>query len=200
MKRAWWILMMVLALGVALYAVTLFISPAARPDFLATSPVPFALLAHFSGSAVAMAVGPFQFLVSWRARRPTLHRWMGRAYAGGILVGGLAGLRMSFFSQGGVVAHVGFGLLAILWLATTTTAVVSILNGDIRTHQRWMTRSFALTLAAVTLRIYLPAALVSGIAFDAAYPVIAWACWVPNLIAAEWFLGARRAPRALSAV
>ena len=32
MKRAWWILMMVLALGVALYAVTLFISPAAEAN------------------------------------------------------------------------------------------------------------------------------------------------------------------------
>ena len=199
MKRAWWILMMVLALGVALYAVTLFISPQLAPDFLATSPVPFALLAHFSGSAVAMTVGPFQFLVSWRARRPTLHRWMGRAYAGGILVGGLAGLRIVLLAR---------RRRGACRLRTAGHSLARDDNDGRREHlewrhslyQRWMTRSFALTLAAVTLRIYLPAALVSGIAFDAAYPVIAWACWVPNLIAAEWFLGARRAPRALSAV
>jgi hypothetical protein len=48
-----------------------------------------------------------------------------------------------------------------------------------------MVRNFALAFAAVTLRLWLPAAVVSGIAFEDAYPVIAWLCWVPNLLAAE---------------
>lgn len=29
-------------------------------------------------------------------------------------------------------------------------------------------------------------ALLNG--FDAAYPVVAWLCWMPNLIIAEWWL------------
>jgi hypothetical protein len=47
-------------------------------------------------------------------------------------------------------------------------------------------RNFALTFAAVTLRIYLPLSNVVGIDFDVAYPVIAWIAWVPNLLVAEW--------------
>jgi hypothetical protein len=42
-------------------------------------------------------------------------------------------------------------------------------------------------LAAVTLRLYLPLAALGGIPFEEAYPAIAWLCWVPNLVAAEWF-------------
>ena len=59
-----------------------------------------------------------------------------------------------------------------------------------------MIRSYALTLAAVTLRIYLPLSQVSQIPFEVAYPIIAYACWVPNILIAEWMIrrsGARPA-------
>ena len=48
-----------------------------------------------------------------------------------------------------------------------------------------MIRNFALTFAAVTLRIWVPISFVSGIPFGVAYPLIAWLCWVPNLWIAE---------------
>lgn len=53
-----------------------------------------------------------------------------------------------------------------------------------------MTRSFALTLAAVTLRIYLPL-LASQMSFLTAYLIVSWVCWVPNLLAAEWLVATR---------
>jgi hypothetical protein len=52
-----------------------------------------------------------------------------------------------------------------------------------------MIRSFALTLAAVALRVYLPSALAAGIEFETAYPIIAWLCWVPNLLVVEFLIG-----------
>lgn len=193
--RGWWV-MTVLALGVSLYALMLLVNPQMRPPFLAGSPIPLALLAHFGGGALAMALGPFQFLSTWRARRPTLHRWMGRAYVTAILLSGSAGLALSGFSQGGMVAHVGFGLLAVCWLVTTGAAFVTVRQGDYDAHRQWMIRSFSLTLAAVTLRLYLPMSIAAGVPFETAYPVIAWACWVPNLIVAEWaFVGAARPAR-----
>jgi hypothetical protein len=52
-----------------------------------------------------------------------------------------------------------------------------------------MIRSFALTLAVVTLRIYLPIGVtLNNGEFTLPYTIISWACWVPNLIAAEIFL------------
>jgi uncharacterized membrane protein len=185
-KRILWSGMVFLAIGVALYALALLVVPAARPPFVQASPMPWAFLLHISGGGLALAIGPFQFRASQRARRPRLHRWMGRTYVTAILAGGTAGLLLAFVSQGGMVAHTGFGLLAILWVATTTAAFLAIRRGDVVVHQRWMTRSFALTLAAVTLRIYLPVSQAAGIPFEIAYPIIAWACWLPNLLVAEW--------------
>jgi hypothetical protein len=103
----------------------------------------------------------------------------------GVLFGGSSGLFMAFHAFGGIVARLGFALLALAWLYTGIRAYVAIRAGDPSTHRRWMVRNFALTFAAVTLRLYLPASIASGIAFETAYPVIAWLCWVPNLVVAE---------------
>jgi len=185
-KRALWPLMAVLAVGVSLYATALLVAPQLRPPFLQASPLPLALMVHFGGGALAMAAGPFQLRTGPRARRSPVHRLLGRVYVIAILASGIAGLAMAFVSQGGVIAHVGFGCLAVGWLGTTVQAFLTIRRGDVLAHQQWMTRSFALTYAAVTLRLYLPLSLALGIPFDVAYPVIAWACWVPNLVVAEW--------------
>ncbi len=60
-----------------------------------------------------------------------------------------------------------------------------------------MIRSYALTFAAVTLRIYLPLSQIAGMPFDPAYQTISWLCWVPNLIVAEWIILRQRAPAAV---
>jgi hypothetical protein len=101
------------------------------------------------------------------------------------LVGGLAGLFMASHAFGGLAARLGFSCLALGWLYTGSRAYLAIRAADIASHRRWMVRNFALTFAAVTLRLWLPASIVSGITFEAAYPVIAWLSWVPNLLVAE---------------
>jgi uncharacterized membrane protein YozB (DUF420 family) len=70
--------------------------------------------------------------------------------------------------------------------------VFAITRGDRAAHRRWMYRSYALTFAGVTLRLYLPVAIFGPYGFAAAYAVIAWLCWAPNLFVAEWLLGRRR--------
>ena len=48
-----------------------------------------------------------------------------------------------------------------------------------------MIRSFSLTLAGVTLRLYLPITLLGPVSFSPAYAAIAWLCWLPNLLIAD---------------
>jgi len=45
----------------------------------------------------------------------------------------------------------------------------------------------------VTLRLYLPALVVGGVDFAVAYPIVAWLCWVPNLLFAEWYFNTAKA-------
>jgi uncharacterized membrane protein len=138
---------------------------------------------------VALVLGPLQFSTRLRSAHPRVHRMSGRLYLGvGVLVGGLAGLYLSLHAHGGLVGRLGFAGLALAWLTTGLLAYRAIRRRDISTHRRWMVRNFALTFAAVTLRLWLPGSVAAGIPFGLAYPAIAWLCWVPNLIVAEWWL------------
>lgn len=189
-KTASWLVMTVAAFFVGAYALLNAIAPGLRTEFVSNmvQTAEGGSLLHFVGGAIVIIAGAFQFNAGFRSRYLTVHRWLGRIYVVGAIVGGLAGLYLAFYSSGGLVAHFGFGMLALVWLGTTFTAYHHVLEGNIRIHQDWMIRSYALTLAAVTLRVYLPLSQIAGIPFDDAYQTIAWIAWVPNLIVAEWYL------------
>jgi hypothetical protein len=104
------------------------------------------------------------------------------------LCAAVAGLVLAFGAQTGPVSTVGFGLLAVAWFTATAQAWRLAMARRFLAHERWMIRSFALTLAAVTLRLYLPFAFLSPFGYDDTYRAISFLCWVPNLIAAELFL------------
>ncbi len=190
--------LVLLSLGVAGYAVVVYgflpLGAMLHPDMRATFEVHrVGIYTHVFASSIALFVGPFQLWSRLRLSRPTLHRWLGRFYLGvGVLVGGLAGLFMALHAFGGVVARLGFGFLAVAWLYTGLRAYQAIRGRNVSAHRRWMIRNFSLTFAAVTLRIWLPASIASGAAFEVAYPLIAWACWVPNIVVAEWLLNRKR--------
>jgi uncharacterized membrane protein len=149
---------------------------------------------HAAAAALALLLGPFQFLDRLRAARPRLHRTLGYLYLVlGVTVGGLSGLLLARHSFGGLVSHLGFGLLAVLWLFTGAMAVIAAKSRRFADHRTWMIRNFALTFAAVTLRLYLPLGFLSGLRFEDFYPALAWLCWVPNLVIAEWCLVPSRA-------
>ncbi len=156
---------------------------------------PLGLELHITASAFAMILGVFQFLRVLRTGAPAWHRWMGRIYIAACLVGGAAGLSIALYSSAGPIAGWGFFFLAVFWLLTTTMAWLAALRRDFVAHERWMIRSFALTFAAVTLRLQLPFIFILDTGFEPAYRVIAWTSWVPNLIVAELWIALRRRPR-----
>ena len=196
MKRALWVVMTALATVIAAYAAAVMLLPAFGPPFIAArrTTMPLAVSAHLAGGLVALAVGAWQLNAWLRDRVIALHRWMGRTYVAGVLVGGLGALRMAVVSEEGWITHVGFGLLAVAWLFTTGRGYLAIRSRDEARHRRWMIRSYSLTFAAVTLRIYLPLGLAAGISFATAYQAISFVSWVPNLLLAEWWVRRTRAP------
>lgn len=154
------------------------------------------LMLHAAGAGTALMVGAFQLLPALRRRRG-LHRWLGRIYGAGCIVGGCAGFVLAFGTTFGPVAGVGFGLLAPIWIYCTVQGWLGARARRFDEHRRWMIRSFALTFAAVTLRLYLPLGIMAGLTFAQIYVATAWISWIPNLVVAEFYLRrgmARSAP------
>lgn len=141
---------------------------------------------HVLFGGIALFAGAFQFFEGFRNRYLSVHRKLGITYVVGVTIGGLAGLSLSLFATGGIISRAGFFTLAVLWLFSIYKAFTYVKQGKIDEHRMWMIRSYALTLAAVTLRIWLPLLMgAGGLEFMDAYRTVAWLCWVPNILIAE---------------
>jgi uncharacterized membrane protein len=194
-KRFGWLVMALLALGVASYAVAVLAMDHVRSHFVVSlfARAPLPVILHLVGGATALVCGALQFNTRLRQRHRKVHRVLGRIYVLAIAASGMAALDLATHSTGGMPTHLGFGGLATLWLGTTLMAFWHIRHRRIAQHQAWMIRSYALTLAAVTLRIYIPLSQIFGLPFGPSYIAISWLCWVPNLLVAEWWIRARNA-------
>ena len=183
-----WVLMTLLAFGVAGYAITNLVVPSFRNSFIQNifALSPSAISMHLFGGSIAMIVGAIQLNSKLRTRFISIHRWLGRIYVFAVSVGGIAGFILALSSFGGLTTHFGFGLMAVSWMGTTLIAYLHIRNGNVLAHRAWMLRSYALTFAGVTLRIYLGLSALFGISFVDFYPVLSWICWVPNLLIVQW--------------
>jgi uncharacterized membrane protein len=153
----------------------------------------FGLMLHIVGAMLATILGPFQFLPQIRKGRfINVHRWLGRLYLLGVTLGGVGGLYMAFLAYGGLPTKLGFATLAILWLFSAFKAYRHIRNKEIQQHKAWMTRNYALTFAAVTLRLWQVVFQVVGLEFLTGYMIVAWLSWIPNLLVAEWMIRQKR--------
>lgn len=191
----WWV-MLLSCVGVAVYATRYFLLTTGDPHF-SRYIVPLRL--HIVGGMGALLAGPWQFSEKLRARRLQLHRWLGRFYLVEVGLGSIAGFAMAVVSEEGLPTHLGFGMLAALWFFTGLQAYRNVRRGEIVAHRQWMIRNFALTLAAVTLRNYMPLMLFAlHWSFRQSYIAVSWLCWVPNLVIAEWMI--RRKPRMMMVV
>lgn len=192
-----WRLAAFLSVAVALFSYRYVISAGLlAPNVMANLMARPWIAVHAAGASTALLVGAFQFLPGVR-RRTSLHRWLGRIYAAGCLVGGVAALILAPTTTAGPLATVGFGLLGVIWIHVTVQGWRTARARRFDEHRRWMIRSFALTFGAVTLRIYLPIGPLLGLDFMQTYVLVSWLSWVPNLAIAEAWLRRKSEHRSL---
>jgi len=87
----------------------------------------------------------------------------------------------------GAITGLGFFILDVLWIYTTFIALRFALMRQFEAHRRWILRSFALSCAAISLRVLLP--LLSLVfSFETSYALVAWLSWSINLVIVEIYL------------
>ncbi len=140
---------------------------------------------HVLFGSIALLVGPWQFFKRLRNKQMRLHRLLGKIYVISCLTASVAGFCIAFFATGGTIGKVGFAVAGILWFLPTIMAYRKVMDRDIPAHEKWMIASFAMTFAAVTLRVWLGVLIgVFGLSYIQAYETVAWLSWVPNLLVA----------------
>ncbi|NML72439.1 DUF2306 domain-containing protein [Chryseobacterium sp. RP-3-3] len=120
----------------------------------------------------------------------SFHRNMGKIYIFLILIlAAPSGIYMGYFANGGFLSKISFIILGSLWWFTTYKAYQSARQKKFREHKQWMWRSFALTLSALTLRIWkvIIVYLFHPNPMDV-YQIIAWLGWIPNILLIEYLI------------
>ncbi|MEO6386973.1 MAG: DUF2306 domain-containing protein [Croceibacterium sp.] len=179
----------VFSIGIAVYSYRYLTGTGSRsPEVLAnTFANPFLML-HVAGGATALLIGSLQFFPRLRSRRSGVHRLVGRVYVGCCLLGAAAGLPLALGSTAGPIASGGFASLAVAWFVTTSLGWRHATQRRFAEHRRWMLRSWAVTTAAVSLRLMLPVPPALGFDFFDGYRLISWLCWIFNLAVVEVYL------------
>jgi len=139
---------------------------------------------HITFGGISLLTGWSQFSKKIRAKNISFHRSLGKIYIISVLMSGSAAVYLSFFAIGGIISSAGFFLLGSLWLFSTLKAYLEIREKRTKFHRRWMIISYALCFAAVTLRLWTPVLALLPIEFNTSFQIVAWLCWVPNLIVA----------------
>jgi len=201
-----WVTFVSLAIVIGIYPLFYLLEGFRTHGFLSTKAIALrqstwymiVFYTHVAFGGLSLLIGWSQFSIRFRGQYLQIHRSIGKIYVLSVLLSSLAGFGIALFATGGLVSIFGFEALAICWLFSNIKAYTSIRKGRIQEHQDWMIRNYALTFAAVTLRIWLPLSqAVLQMDFADAYRIIAWMCWVPNLIVAELIILKRKAPLSL---
>ena len=158
-----------------------------KQDVIVFNHYKIAFFTHVYTSIFLMIFGALQFSNYIQKKYIKLHRISGRFYVGILLLlSGPSGLIMSYYANGGLLAQVSFLLLSTFWILFTFLSFYFILKKQIIKHQKFAIRSFALTLSAISLRLfkYLLVFFYEPLPMDA-YRIAAWSGWTFNLLVAE---------------
>ena len=147
------------------------------------------LLLHITSGMVALLIGPWQFSQRLRKRYLQLHRISGRVYVIAVLCGCTAAIRLAVGTTFGKAWGFGLIALALAWFTCTAMAYYAIRQRQIPIHREWMVRSYVVTFAFVTFRVFNDYAPMKTWLPDADRAnVIIWACWALPLLATEVIL------------
>jgi uncharacterized membrane protein len=145
------------------------------------------LLPHGIAGACALLLGPMQFSDRLRQRFTKLHRIVGRIYVGGVLVVGPLGTYIQYFEErmGGPRSFSIAALVdAVLLMTTTGIALAFILQGKVQQHRQWMTRSFAVALVFLEVRVISGVTGWENLGIRATETIV-WSCLAFSLLAAD---------------
>lgn len=144
---------------------------------------------HVFSSPVVILSGLLQFSKKLQRSYPKIHKRIGWTYILFVLcISGPSGLIMSFYANGGYPAQVSFVLLTSIWMLSTYMAFYRIRRKELEKHVLWAFRSYALTLSAVTLRLYAYFFDVFNVNLPPleTYILLAYLSWIPNLLIVEF--------------
>ncbi len=145
-----------------------------------------AFFTHVYTSLFTLLAGLTQFSSLFRKKFTLAHRSIGKIYIYLILLlAGPSGMVLAYYAKGGFWSQLSFILLSCLWMLFTFLALRKTIQKKFETHKKFMYFSYALTLSAITLRLW-KYIIANTIALPPheTYIIVSWLAWTLNLVVA----------------
>lgn len=151
------------------------------------------LLVHITAGMVALLAGPVQLWLGLTDRSVRVHRRLGLVYVGSVVSGSVAGYYLAFNTTFGWVFGTGLASLATAWIVTTGLAFAAIRRQLYEQHKEWMIRSYVVTTAFVTFRLFFEVLRWTAIGtIVERLTAMAWLSWAVPLLVTEAILQGRK--------
>lgn len=164
--------------------------PELLPEAARFTSFPLPVVTHIVAATLFSVLGAFQFLPGLRRGRRSWHKLVGRVLIPAGFLVALSGMWMGAFSElpagdgaALLVLRLGFGGYMFASLALGIRAIV---RRRFAVHGAWMTRAYAIGIAAGTQAIFLiPVSMLLGPSHEAGRAIAMGLAWVANLAVAE---------------
>lgn len=144
------------------------------------------LWTHLGGGALAILLGPVQFLTRWPRAYPLLHRWTGRIYVTGMLIACAGAIGLIVTSAAPPSIRSAFIGTTLASLTTLLIGLIAILRGRVEAHRRWMVRNYMVVLSPITFRALIRIPTVMELAPPPIMiPLLLWLSWLLPLLIGE---------------
>jgi len=151
------------------------------------------LLVHITAGIVALLAGPVQLWLGLTDRSVKVHRRLGLVYIASVVSGSVAGYYLAFNTTFGWVFGTGLACLATAWIVTTGLAFAAIRRHLYEQHKEWMIRSYVVTTAFVTFRLFFELLRWTAIGtIVERLTAMAWLSWAIPLLVTEAVLQGRK--------
>lgn len=161
-----------------------------KQDWLGDPVWKSAFYIHVFTCFFCLFAGLTQFSKEVMRRQKKTHRLLGKIYVFNILfINVPAGMILAVNANGGLLSKIAFSLLGILWCYFTSMAWIYARRKQFVRHRHFMIRSYALTLSALTLRLWKPVLMnLTTLDTYTIYQIDAWLGFGLNLLVAEWII------------
>jgi len=156
------------------------------------------MLAHIVSVTIYCIAGAMQFMPHIRTTRKALHRHMGRVLAPCGMIAAISGLWLAHYPREEFADPVSYGARLIAGSAMLLFLIIGtiqIRRRNISSHSAWMTRAYAIGIAAGTQALTLAAGVVLArqdlVNGDLVAPTGLVAGWLINLLVAEFVIRKR---------
>jgi uncharacterized membrane protein len=158
---------------------------------------PIQNMLHRLGGTLYMVMGVLQFNKTFRARRPQVHRWVGRVFILLSFAAAISGMTMAYtHGMAGIVELVPSVVFGALMILATARAYLYARKREFAQHREWMIRSFSIGLGVATIRIlYMVGIATTSLTPTQLIGVTFWLGWLMTMAAGEWWLRQTRPAR-----